>query len=98
MMRTIRLLPEAREEFDNSADWYEDKRTGLGIEFVANVRNVFNRIAANPKLHAITFRDVRKAVVAKFPFIVIYREELDVVLIISVFHTSQDPSIWKRRV
>ena len=34
-----------------------------------------------PKLHAITFRNVRKAVVAKFPFIVIYREELDVVLI-----------------
>ena len=98
MKWTIRLLPEARAEFDNSADWYEDNRTGLGVEFVANVRNVFNRIAANPKLHAVTYRDVRKAVVAKFPFVVIYREEIDVVLIISVFHTSQDPAIWEKRV
>ena len=98
MKRTIPLLPEAREEFDHAADWYDEQRAGLGVIFISKVREVFHRISVNPRLHAITFRDVRKAVVSKFPYVVIYREEIDVVLIVSVFHTSQDPSIWKDRI
>ncbi len=98
MSRTIRLLPEAREEFDQATDWYEERCDGLGVEFVRKIREVFKRIAANPRLHAKVHGEVRKAVVSKFPFLVYYREEIDVVLIISVFHASQDPAIWKSRV
>lgn len=98
MSRTIRLLPEARREFDEAADWYDLRGIGLGKRFIANVRDVFLRIAANPKLHAIVYKNVRKAVVAKFPYIVIYREEVDVVVIVSVFHTSRNPKDWKSRV
>jgi plasmid stabilization system protein ParE len=63
----IRLLPEAKAEFDAAADWYEQQRVGLGINFVARVREAFQRLAANPQLHATVYGDVRKAVVRQFP-------------------------------
>ncbi len=93
-----RLLPEARAEFDEAADWYESQKAGLGVDLVAKVGAVFKRIAVNPKLHAAVYNDVRKAVVARFPYVVLYREEAGVLIVISVFHTSRNPAVWKSRV
>jgi len=97
MSLRVRLLPEAKDEFDAAADWYEDQRSGLGIDFVAKVREVLDRIAANPRLHGTVYRNVRKAIVRRFPYVVLYREEIDEVIVIAVFHSSRDPSHWQRR-
>jgi plasmid stabilization system protein ParE len=94
----IRLVPEAKAEFDADADWYEEKQIGLGVDFVAKVRDVLNRIAKNPRIHATIHGDVRKAVVQRFPYIVLCVEEPDEVVVIAVFHTSRDPAIWKKRL
>jgi plasmid stabilization system protein ParE len=98
MKLPVCLLPEARAEFDESADWYEQQRAGLGPQFIGRVRDVFDRIGAHPKLHSMVYKDVRKAVVKQFPFVVLYREEESEVIVISVFHASRDPSIWQSRV
>lgn len=98
MSLPIRLLPEAKDEFDAAADWYEQQRIGLGVDFVARVREVLNRISANPQLHAVVYGDVRKAVVRQFPYVVLYREEAGEVVVIAVFHTARDPAIWQSRV
>jgi plasmid stabilization system protein ParE len=98
MSLPFRLLPEARAEFDAAADRYELQQAGLGVDFVARVREVLRRIAANPQLHAPICRDVRKAVVKRFPYIVLYREEAGEVIVVSVFHTSRDPAVWQSRV
>ena len=58
MSLPIRLLPEAKFEFDAAADWYELQRAGLGVDFVARVRAVLNRIAANPQMYAAVYGDV----------------------------------------
>ncbi|MCX7111355.1 MAG: type II toxin-antitoxin system RelE/ParE family toxin [Proteobacteria bacterium] len=93
----IRLLPEAKAEFDAAADWYEQQRRGLGLDFVTRIREVFKRLAVNPKLYAMVYRDVRQAIVTRFPYVVLYREEPGGILVISVFHTAQDPTPWKTR-
>lgn len=98
MRPPIRLLPEARAEFDQAADWYEDRRPGLGGTFVAGVRAALDRIAADPARHAVIYRDIRKSPVPKFPYIILYREEPGAILVVSVFHTSRNPSIWKARI
>jgi plasmid stabilization system protein ParE len=97
MSLQVRLLPEAKAEFDAAADWYEQQRVGLGVDFVTRVRAVLTRIAANPQLHAAVYGDVRKAVVPRFPYVVLYREEPGEVVVIAVFHTARHPSIWQAR-
>ena len=94
----LAFLDAARAEFDEAVDWYEDQKECLGAEFVAQVDEVFGLIAVLPKVHPIVYRDVRRAVVKKFPYVVHYLVEDQRLLIVSVFHTSRDPSIWKARV
>ncbi len=70
---------------------------GSSSPFVTRIREALDRIAADPQLHAPVYLDIRKAVVPKFPYVILYREEPDEVVVVSVFHTSRDPSIWKSR-
>ena len=67
MSLPIVLRDEAQAEFDEAFDYYEARRPRLGVDFVARVQRVFDRIAANPQMHAVVFADIRKAVVARFP-------------------------------
>jgi plasmid stabilization system protein ParE len=97
MSLAVRLLPEARAEFDAATDWYEAQRAGLGVTFVTRIRETLDRIAADPQRHAPVYLDIRKATVPKFPYVVLYREEPSKVVVISVFHTARDPSIWRAR-
>jgi len=88
----------AEAEFDEAFDWYDGRRPGLAHEFAAEVQRVFDRIAANPQMHGVVFADVRKGVVHRFPYCVLYRPHPDRVEVIAVFHTSRDPSIWQSRI
>ncbi len=98
MSLPVRFLPEARAEYDDAIDWYEQRRPGRGAAFIARVREVLTRISANPQMHGTVYQDVRKALVTQFPYVVMYREDQGEVVVISVFHTARDPSIWKGRV
>ena len=97
MSKPIVLRRAARAEFDAAADWYEQKRPGLGARFTAAVQQVFDRISANPQLHRVVLRDIRRAVVSGFPYCVYYRDRPTAVVVLSVFHTSRDPSVWQGR-
>lgn len=93
------LRDAAQVEFDDAFDYYEAQRPGRGVDFAVKVQDVFDRIAANPQMHPVVFDpDVRKALVIGFPYCVFYQADAAMVDVISVFHTSRDPSIWQGRV
>ncbi len=85
----------ARAEFDDAADWYEQRRAGLGVAFAAAVQRVLDRIAAQPDFYAQVYQDVQEALVSGYPYCIYYREEPGQVVVLAVFHTSRDPSIWQ---
>jgi plasmid stabilization system protein ParE len=88
----------ARNEFDEAADWYDQRRPGRGTKFTAAVREVLTRIAEQPEFYAVVFEDVREALVSGYPYCVYYRIEEGQAIIAAVFHTARDPSIWQGRV
>lgn len=88
----------ASAEFHEAFDWYEQQRPGLGVEFAERVQAVFDSIAAMPEQHAIVYRDVRKALVKPYPYAIIYRIRNNQVVVLAVFHSKRNPSIWKSRV
>ena len=97
MSLPVVLRPEARAEFDEAFDWYEQQRPGLGVDFVAHVQEVVNRLGATPELHAQVFQDIRRAVVRRFPYSVFYKIEPQQVVVLAVFHSRRDPMIWQAR-
>lgn len=93
----IILRREAREEFDAAADWYDRQRPGVGQTFVIRVNETLGRIAAGPDLHPVVYQDVRRAMVTKFPYAILYRPMTDHVLVVAIFHSRRDPKIWQAR-
>jgi toxin ParE1/3/4 len=85
----------AQAEFDAAAVWYEGQRVGLGVDFVAEVQRTLDTISNQPDQYPVVLRDVREAPVARFPYCVYYRVKPDRIVMIAVFHSSRDPSIWQ---
>ncbi len=97
MSLPVVLRVEAEQEFDEAFDWYDAQKAGLGAEFAEEVQRVFDRIAANPLIHQTVFSDIRRGVVRRFPYTVLYRVHADRVEILAVFHSRRDPSVWQAR-
>jgi plasmid stabilization system protein ParE len=87
----------ARNEFDEAADWYEQRRPGRGAKFSAAVREVLNCIAEQPEFYAQVFEEVREALVPGYPYCVYYHVQRGQITVLAVFHTARDPSIWQGR-
>ena len=52
MSLPVVLRPEARQEYDAAADFYEAQRAGRGGRFAARVNEVLARIGRAPRMHA----------------------------------------------
>lgn len=97
MSTPVILTTEAEQDMTEGRDWYERQRYGRGDEFVAAVGEVFDRLAANPRMHQVVRKDVRRAVVTGFPWVVFYRALRDRVSVIAVHDARRDPNRWKSR-
>ncbi|MDQ7782762.1 MAG: type II toxin-antitoxin system RelE/ParE family toxin [Desulfomonilaceae bacterium] len=91
------LRRDAQAEFDEAFDWYERRKPGLGVDFVAHVQAVFDEIKTRPEMYATVFQDIRRATVRRFPYSVFYTVEPQRVVVLAVFHTKRDPTTWRDR-
>jgi|SRR5262245_1398332 len=94
----IRFTPEADTELAESRLWYARQRENLDLEFMQSIDDALARIAANPNLCPIVYRNLRRAVVRRFPFAIFYEIAIDEIQVIAVFHSRRDPEKWKVRV
>jgi len=72
--------------------WYETQRSGLGAEFLSEVSQVFDRLAETPHIYQVVYRDVRRAIVHHFPYLIWYRVVGEVVTVLACSHGRRDPS------
>jgi len=95
----IVILPEAKNDIRQAAQWYEIQSKGLGKRFTAHVRTAVNDIKLNPFGFEIRYRNTRTALVEKFPYMIHFTtdEQQPVIIVLAVFHTSRSPEIWETR-
>jgi len=87
------LSGRAEKEILASFDWYEEQQKGLGGRFAEKVLQRIHNIEMNPELFSIKYKSYREANIAPFPFVIIYRinKRKNIIRIVSVFHTAQNP-------
>jgi plasmid stabilization system protein ParE len=56
----------AKADIRGAYRWYDEQRPGLGDEFVANLDETLNRIAARPERFAVAAGDVRYLALTRF--------------------------------
>ena len=88
----------AEDEFNEAVDWFEGTGIGRGVEFARVVNDALNRVLKNPYMHQEVFGKVRRRVLPKkYLYVIYYIPEGQAVRIISILHTSRDPTIWQSR-
>lgn len=86
------IEPEAQEEIDTAIAWYESKQVGLGEVFFNYLDGYFQTLKNEKALFEIKRKPVfREVPLKRFPYIIIYEEYQNQVVVYSVFNTHQDP-------
>lgn len=94
------FLAVAQLELEESFDYYEARREGLGTEFVREVYRAIQRILKHPRAWAKLSERTRRCRTSRFPYGIIYevRDEENVILIVAIAHLSRKPGYWQDRL
>ncbi|MCJ8273485.1 MAG: type II toxin-antitoxin system RelE/ParE family toxin [Psychrosphaera sp.] len=90
--------PQAEFEFNESIDRYEAIETGLGHDFATEVYEAIQRAVALPQAWMKIDDDIRRSLVKRFPYGVLYSIEDNAIYIVAVMHFHRHPDYWKHRV
>jgi plasmid stabilization system protein ParE len=96
-MKPIDFLPGARLDFDASFDWYSERSATAAERFANAVDSALTRIASQPDLFAAIDARHRECLVRRFPFRIVYRVELERILIVAIAHAKRRPNYWRAR-
>lgn len=93
---------EARAEFLAAADWHERERPGLGLDFIEHVDRAVDTIAAHPEAWPAIAREgdatLRRFVLPRFPYSVIYAVRGGDLFVLAVAHDKRRPGYWRDRI
>ena len=89
--------PEADEELEAAALWYEERHTGLGEAFLDQFEDTLRRILAEPERWRKFRGDNRKLNFRRFPYAIVYSLQSDVLYIKAVMHLHRRPFYWAPR-
>jgi len=70
----------------------------LGYDFSLETFAALDRIIAFPKAWLIIEDGIRRSLVRRFPYGILYAEEQDKIYIGAVMHLHRDPDYWKHRI
>lgn len=85
-----RVGPEAGQDIDDEAAYYEGEQPGLGVQFVVEVFDKIDAATGFPSKHREEFDDVRVALVDGFPFGVFFIIEGVEVVVLAVLDLRRD--------
>ena len=90
-MIPVRFRPSANRDVVDAVVWYEKQRIGLGARFFAEIDVVVQRIEDSRDQFPTVYRDVRRALMRRFPFGVFFRTSEDQTIVIAVADLRRDP-------
>ncbi|HEY4051975.1 MAG TPA: type II toxin-antitoxin system RelE/ParE family toxin [Acidobacteriaceae bacterium] len=96
-MFNVVFTQAARAELIDAQDWYENEASGLGRRFRATIDALIERMSANPRQFPIVFKNIRRALLRRFPYALFFIVENETLLVIACFHGSRDPTKGQER-
>ncbi|MEO6786917.1 MAG: type II toxin-antitoxin system RelE/ParE family toxin [Chthoniobacteraceae bacterium] len=97
-MTSHRLDCLAGCDIEEAAAFYESKRAGLGAAFRIAVAEPLNRILATPEFFPIIRSGIRRCLVRRFPYSVLYHYDGEIVDVLVVTDLRRKPDWWAARV
>ena len=99
MTRPVRWTSRAATQFQEAATYLENARGGTGIPFVEAVEAILQVAADHPEIFphvpGVKGNEVRRGLVRRYGYWVIYEIQSDDLLVLSVWHGAREFEGWK---
>lgn len=89
--------PEAETEFNEAIDYYESIDPGLGYDFAWEVYSAINRSVEFPKAWMVLNGEIRRSLVRRFPYGILYSAEQEGIYVVAVMNLHREPGYWMHR-
>ena len=97
MSLPVFIRPIAKIELEEAIAWYEKEQQGVGLDFKDAVHNSFSRIATGPLQFPVIYRDVRRALLRRFPYGIYFIARPNAIIVIAIFHGKRNPKRLEHR-
>jgi len=87
----------AEFELNDAATFFENETEGLGVRFLAAVEASVAQIQQHPEASPIIDQDVRRKVLRRFPYSIMYSVKTDRIRILAVASQRRRPFYWHGR-
>ncbi len=84
----------AKLELDDSTEFYDNQVSGLGKRFRIEVKSGIRRIRENPETWPREKGEIKRYLLHKFPYKILYSIEKDYLYIIAIAHCHRRPDYW----
>ncbi|MCK5675018.1 MAG: type II toxin-antitoxin system RelE/ParE family toxin [Spirochaetales bacterium] len=84
----------AKLELEEAELYYEFQQEGLGNKFKIAIKKGIKRILQFPLSWSLEKDEVRKCLLSRFPYKILYSIEEDHIFIIAIAHTHREPNYW----
>lgn len=90
--------PAALTEYSEAVEFYAERRVEIAQKFINAVENTIFKIVEYPTRWPVIDEDIRRCLMRKFPYGILYTIEDNFILILAVMHCSREPGYWKDRI
>jgi len=96
MPRTVKFSSDSKKEILVALAYYFEESSDAATKFRATLKYAVTQISEFPHRYPILIDDLRRVVLLRFPFIVVYQICDDHIYVVAVAHAKRFPFYWKR--
>ncbi|CAN5472528.1 type II toxin-antitoxin system RelE/ParE family toxin [soil metagenome] len=96
-MKPVAFHPQAEAEFASATEFYRVERPTLAREFAGELERAVEFVRVNPEAGTPIRGAIRRWLIRRFPYSIIYREEENRIYILAVAHQRRRPEYWSDR-
>ncbi|HEY6292106.1 MAG TPA: type II toxin-antitoxin system RelE/ParE family toxin [Terriglobia bacterium] len=97
MSRRLTFHNAAERELTDAAAYYDNSSPGLGASFIDDVELAITQIEQYPESGYLLNRVVRRVLLRRFPYAVMYSVSPDEIRILAIANLKRRPFYWQGR-
>lgn len=97
MSPTLSIHETAEAEINEAADFYDIESPGLGSVFIDEIQRALKSIVDVPDAAPLLRGRVRRRIMTKFPYSLVYSVRRDEIRVLAVAHHKRRPFYWRGR-